>query len=538
MPPEPGWDRVIVPRRLPAWAVILSALLSLLGLWISLQYCLAIWGTDADVADTVMLWWGVQRHGLSFLASWYYTQDNWLLSLVPLAFLQFAIVGVKPFFVVVSGWAIFVGCIALSLLIARRMAGLWACLALAPFLLLCNATVVGRLDFFGYPVTHNISLLWGLLALVVASRWVASGGLGMLAAVPVVLTLDGISDPWSKAAFLAPMLIAALLCCIAVRNAAVRIRLCALAAVVVLAGVLCQTKLFGWLGFLPKDELLRADWAQANANAVALVHTFGAMFSPFPGVVGPWPITDGAVCVLLGVMLAAALSALVRRWRSLDPARLFSLSVMLLSIGGVSAAFLIGVFPDLAVAGRFFLNAYVFLPIVICAGLAVAGSEARVFRVCAIGLAGLVMLSGAASQPSAWLRRDLRINTKGTVALAAFLNSHGLHYGYGPYWATQSNAVSWVSGGQVLIRPVAFNPRTGRIVPLLAQTSPLWYEPPEAGTASPSFVIVASDGENCGKVEVCVTGVTGQFGPPARTLAYQDMQVLVWDRPLLLTAAQ
>jgi hypothetical protein len=519
-------------RRLRVEVVLGSAAASLFGLWTSLRYCLATWAIDPDIGDTAMLWSGMHAHGLGFLKSWYYTQDNWLLSLAPFHFVQFALFGTKPLLLVISGWVIFVGCVAVALVIAWRMAGLTACLVLAPVLLLCRAGVVGKVAFLSYPIEHNISLLWGLVALVAAARWIRAGSLCALAGTTAALSIDGISDPWAKAAFLVPMLISGAALAMLMPRSPGKSRLLALCAAVIAAGIVCQTKFFGWLSFLPEDQLLPANWQQMNDNFVAFVGMVAAMFSPFPGIATHWPIVIGATWLLLGPLTAAALGMIVRRRDRMLLEQWFLLLAMLLSVGGVTGAFLIGTFQELAVSGRFFMNLYVFLPIVIATGVALAGRRARPFRLCAGGMAALLIVSGIASQPAAWLRAVPPLDKYGVFPLAAFLQSQGLRHGYGAYWGTDANAVSWVSHDRVEIRPVKFDPDTGEIAPRPGQTSPLWYEPNE--TMQANFVIVTHDPENCPKIEACVQGVINQFGSPVRTLTYQDMQVLVWNHGLPL----
>jgi hypothetical protein len=65
--------------------VALAGLALALGGWVSFHYCFAAWRPDPDIFVTVELWRGVQRFGPRFLTAWAYTQDNWLLSLIPLS---------------------------------------------------------------------------------------------------------------------------------------------------------------------------------------------------------------------------------------------------------------------------------------------------------------------------------------------------------------------------------------------------------------------------------------------------------------------
>ena len=517
-----------------AIGLVVSILLSIFGLWTSLQYSLLNWGTDADVADTVMLWSGTRQYGLHFLATWYYTQDNWLLSLVPLSFAQFAVVGVKPFFVLASGWAIFVGCVSLTVLIAWRLTNIITCFALLPFLLLANNGVVGWPDFFTYPETHNISLFWGLTTLLLARRWIEVGWWPLLPLVSLVLVINGVSDPWALPAFLIPIGLGALLIVLLKVETAARVRAAVLLVATSMAGLLSITQLAGLLYFLPNQHFQLASWSDMNVKSVAIVEALTAMFSPFPFLHGNWAILEMITGLCLIIMLFISLTELIYRLRQLDIGFLYTVVVIWLSLAGSSSAFILSDAASVEVPGRFLLNFYVFLPVLICAGLCLTRGKPHLLRVCTGAFALLVMLSAVSSAPSAWLRTSITVKDYGTVALSRFLVENGLHRGYGDYFGTQSSAVSWVSAGATLIRPVIFDSQTGEISPRYGQVSSLWYGPGDAASSPNTFVIIGPTSVVCQQVQRCINGLLSEFGTPVRTLLYKDMTVLVWDRPIAL----
>ena len=51
-------------------------------------------------------------NGRLFLQSWWYTQDKWVLSLIPISSLVFEIVGPRPELAVLLGWLTFVVSVA------------------------------------------------------------------------------------------------------------------------------------------------------------------------------------------------------------------------------------------------------------------------------------------------------------------------------------------------------------------------------------------------------------------------------------------
>jgi hypothetical protein len=477
----------------------------------------------------------VQRHGLAFLTSYEYTQDNWLLSLVPLAFAQFSIVGVRPFFVVISGWAIFVTCTGLTLWLARGAIGRRLSLALLPFLLLCNENLLGWPDFLGYPITHNISLLWGLVAVLLARNWLVTGRITILIAASLALVIDGISDPWAMPAFVLPMVLGGGIHGLIGVDRTTRIRSAGLAAAAAAACGLCLTKCAGLLRFLPAEQFQPASWYQMNINAVAVLHIAGTMFSPFAFLAPGWPITDAVTATVIAVLTVYAGTVFIRCYRDLPPPVLFVIIVSVLSIAGVTSAFILSVPEDVDVGGRFFFNVYVFLPVLIGIALRYDTGRSGQWGVFVAVYAALVVLAGICSQPSAWAQTRVHIKDYGTVAFAAFLQANGLHRGYGDYFGTQSSAVTWVSHGRVLLRPVSLDPHDFHISPRARQASPFWYGADEAARSASTFVVVGPVPLTCAVAQACIAGLTQQFGAPAKMLSYRDMKIMVWNRPLALS---
>ena len=148
---------------------MLLALGSALGLWTSLHGAFASWPVDSDLADTVMLWHGVRAHGLGFLRDWVWAEDNWLFSLLPWSAALYALAGPRPALVVGTGWAVFVACAGAAAWLGWRLARRPAVWALLPVLLLASWPALGRIGWLAHPVTHTVTLLWGLLALHAAA---------------------------------------------------------------------------------------------------------------------------------------------------------------------------------------------------------------------------------------------------------------------------------------------------------------------------------------------------------------------------------
>ena len=143
-----------------------------------------------------------------------------------------------------------------------------------------------------------------------------------------------------------------------------------------------------------------------------------------------------------------------------------------------------------------------------------------------------------------FISRPLMPRDYGVRDTISFLKQNGLSYGYGPYWGAYANSVTAASARGSNSRPVTFDKGNGKMAWTRAITSKRWYtskDVPEG--VNEYFVIVNSDGEECPDVEVCLSGLSRQFGPPNRTLQHDQFDsrigstikstILVWNHRLM-----
>ena len=341
--------------------------------------------------------------------------------------------------------------------------------------------------------------------------------LSALVAAGAALLIATVSDPWALPALVLPIACAAAL-----------LRQWRLAIIVLLAGALGASRLGGALDFLPPPRFEAANWTQVRENLALLPHILGADFALDFAI---WRPAAGEVAVMLLALLALDVAqAGCRAWRDLAPPQRFGLLVCVLSVGLTLAAFLGNGFQRGTGSGRFLVAVAFLLPLGLALGLACAWRRVtRVGRALAIVLALLHMAAGAAY---AWPPRPLRADTERPRALADFLAAHGLRYGYGAYFGAQANAVTWLSGWRVVMRPVSFGFFDGRLLYPLIETSERWYVPGDA-PAGVSRRFVVLDPQSCESREVCLAGLARQFGPPVQTLTFGAFTISVWNRKLL-----
>ncbi|WP_297695635.1 hypothetical protein [Phenylobacterium sp.] len=503
-----------------------------LGLFVSFRYAISIWTPDSDMAVPLALWTGFQRHGWSFLASWRYTPDNWLLSLTPIDALVFSLAGPSPTTVAAVGWMIFAASVALTAALAWRLAGATAAAVLACVLAFANPAAIGSAGYLAYPVTHNISMAWALAALILGAAAVGRGSVLLALASGLAVFIDAVSDPWAMPAIALPLILASGVFALARRREAAGRGAAALFVACGLAAWAAQSRVWGALGFLPSPQFHLTSPAGVLHNLWTAAKDAAAMANVLPRAdTGAWWVLH-VDFIALALALAAAVLGAAAAARRDSASRQLIVAAAILSMLGTVSAYAIGAWPTLASLGRWFPNLYFFGGLLAAYALA-AGWRGRPAwaRFAAAAYAALFATAGALADPGAWLGPPRPSRPYEAEALAAYLEGQGLTYGYGPYWGAKSLIIGPVSGGRVTIRPVAFE--GGKLRRRVAESSSLWYraadEPPGLKAR---FVLVKNDGEACLDLPACEAAAVRQLGPPARRLEHEGYVVLVFDHPI------
>lgn len=503
-----------------------------LGLWTSWHFTFGVWRADADVFVTVQLWKGVREFGLGFVRTWSYTQDNWLFSLIPLSSLLFEAFGADLRTAVLIGWLIFVASVAMTAWLAWRLAGVRAGLVIACILMFASLPALGQAGYFAYPISHNLSMAWGLLTLILALRALERSAIAPALAAAVAVFINVVSDPWAAVAVAGPLIIASGVIAWRNWNSPVGRTAFVLAAASAVALLLVQTRLFGLLSFLPKSHFAFADLATMRLNIGWAQRSLGTVFNIIPGanLATTPPRLFGATMALLlfGWAMAATTFGLARA----SVGRQLVGAVAVLSIAGMTALFVLSRFPPTLAVGRFFPNLYFLGSLLV---VLLAAEHWRrwpvLLKAGLVAYAVLFAVSGIVSAPGLLNGKRKPAGYEHALDLAAVLSSRGLALGYGPFWGTNSLLMDTLTEGRVTIRPVSF--MSGRIDRRPIQTSSLWFTPAAEPKGDPRrFLVILNDGEECPVVETCVQMALRQFGPPSERFPYGEGVILVWPRPI------
>ncbi|ABI61544.1 hypothetical protein [Granulibacter bethesdensis] len=511
----------------------------LAALWSSLHTSFDAFGFDSDNAAPYVVWQGIRQNGLSFISSWHATQDNWLFSLYPFYYAAFETIGPAALSPAWAGWAVFVALCAMGGILTARLAGPLAGLTTAALMLAADCSAVAHPGYLAHPVSHNISLFWGLAGLLAAccaltprNRW---GHAGYILLSVLAFMIGGLSDPWLNGAMLLPAIAA----CgwVLITGSGIRERVVSVALAIALAGALelDRTRIFGQATFLassaPQMSFSPERAWPALKTALLIVP---AWFNPVP--LGHSALTDRlslpAIIACIAFAIATIILLLPLRRSLMDrtsPQLRFITATALLSYPAILVLFLL-VFSDPAFESlRFFIAPFALW---IIAGVSLAARRrADMAAWQQYGLttyAVLIVIAGLLSGRESW-SHPLKADTQSMDGLSSFLVENGLSYGYGPYGEDSANAVHWVSHGKVTLRSVHAEAISGHITEGGAQTSDTWYEasdiPPNTKDI---FLIMPHHWFDCGKAGHCEETAVQQFGPPARILHYKDNTIMVW----------
>ena len=241
------------------WRYLNSAILLLalvLLLWSTLNQAFIATPINADSSFPVMVFLGWQHVGFKYFESVNFTVDNWLLSLFPIDFILFSLLGINVHTIILSGWLFFgISLISVAFLLSRKDRIAKFPTAIVAFCLVMLVQNVSSAYSFWYvfPVSHGISLMYCVTSVIIvikcleAKSWKTSISLAII--LLLITLIAGLSDPWFIVAFDIPLLVA--LPIYAIWNMKLSWNMLLIVFGIVLGWLVGYSQLFGLMSFLP-----------------------------------------------------------------------------------------------------------------------------------------------------------------------------------------------------------------------------------------------------------------------------------------------
>lgn len=506
----------------------------LIGSYGALKTTIGIYGFETDAAMSLMLWQGVHEHGMmKFIKSWIFLQNNYLFSTVPVHFLFYMIFGAKPIVTILVGWITFVVSAVICGLIAKKLNAPKSSI-LVPIILIFSGSYVYKFGYIAYSESQNIGFLLGLFILLTILSWIEKQKIFKLFFIAILTTAAGLSDPWFMATVFLPIYISSIFIFFLTKRSNKKI-FAILFLVLNISLIFIHTKILGSFSFLPSANLNITNTDHAVENFFYLIKTIGGLLNIIPNESYRFISSLFSICVILYLFIKAiALTSLNNLFCNIQ--RLFFYTTIILSIIGIQLAFLLSdyVLPR-DVSAHYLLNVLYFLILGLCIIMEkIWNKTERVLKYFCVIIVVLYIFSGIKSTIPYWLQTGIQLKTR-SGGLIKFLSENNLKYGYGPYWGSDANAVTWLSNEAVRLRPIQFDRNTGQMrTSRHGLSSELWYKPEDnIFQTNEHFIFIKKDSEECYNIKVCLDGIIAQFGSPKKTLPFNDGYVLVWDHYLI-----
>ena len=515
---------------------LLPFVLYAFGLYLSLKVVLGLSKIEPDSIHSLILWYGVNEYGLSWVKDWLFTQDNWLFSLFPLHFIEFWILGPKLALIIVTGWVIFVASTIVAGLIALELKSKKSFYTI-PVMLIFMGFYAHQSGFVSYSISHNITNLFGLISTLLLVRWIKTKKWHLIAFIFFFQVAGGLSDPWLIPAYILPTALVAVILFFKSGEPQERKQYLWLFVAMAVSIFFIKSLFFDALNFLQRMNFVIGDWETINSNAVFLIKDLGGLFNLLPGVKTNNFVSSCISLAVIIVLYATSVRLIIfDGLKGLTAERIAFFSIVFFSTGGIALAFLISDIPAADYSARFLINILYLITIAVAISFEENWHRLSILaKLFAITVASLFMIAGFFSNLDLLKEPSFLIEPTEPLELIAFLNKNGLNYGYGPYWGSTANVVTVLSNSQIRIRPVVFDKSSGRMIfGTRSQSSKRWYTSDDFPVNQKDFfVIVNNDGEECTVPQVCVNGLTQQYGEPSRVLTYRNSSILVWNHPLI-----
>ncbi|WP_141738271.1 hypothetical protein [Acidithiobacillus caldus] len=531
--------------------VTISALiiLVLFALWTSIHETFAIWNVNADTVDMVLLFHGLLHHGIQFLTTWRYTEDNWLLSVGPISFVIYYLFGANAITIIAPGWFVLVfnACVGGYILKLLLKNYIYPSLI---FLLACLLPSIGSMGgdgFMTFLLSHNSTMSIVLVSfsclLMVFKRNQATFINIWMLLLSLSVFVGGLSDPWFNAAFTLPAIVSLTIIAVSKKY---RRHVCISLLYIIIGLILSTTRVFGLLYFLPSTNYV---FVKSITQFYLNIHFLIRSLLVFANAHELLRINHLLGCVYILGLIYAAMNAIYylavkHKFRTIVE-NLF-VYFTFLSILVMVCAFVFSNFPGGNYSARYLVNIFYFIFIIVIYAYSIK-YDGKIYKMAVpLLLFALYAASSLYQGVPYWTKVPLNQKNSTSISLINFLEGHGLHYGYGGYWSSDANAISVLSDYHVFIRPVSYEPIHVKgsnpnfpftyIVGNHAQSSPFWYHHVDTDKYNNSFLIIAHGG---GLPELYNNSIsssekiaTEQFGEPYKTYDFKNEKILVWDKKI------
>lgn len=496
--------------------LILSVISSLFLVWITTRY----FPVEPDVVNSPIVWRHILDNGISAIQDWNPTVDNWYFTVYPVNFLVFSLLGDDGLIALRLSTSLFSICIAITaMLTVRKCFGYIPAISSLILLSLIPAFSY-TFGFMSHPFSHNSTNAFGFLCLLLSLLNIKYKNIAFTVFISTTALLSGVSDPWFMASYFIPLLMTYSLMCVWDRKLTPHTIIILIACIIALSNVI-QSMLdipphhFKLVAL--SDMLINLKWT------ILLIGKSLNIFFIDNDLTSSLSFFVWAIVIFLSAYLTLT-------DKEINKNKIYVVIFSLLSIAGIASSFVLSYESPDYISSRFFMNITCFALLLCCMGMS---SRFKLFFYAIAFLFSVSSINSYINNKS-----PLHNQTEIINSYIDFLKKNDLHYGYGSFW-DKSITVNWLSGGNIHITPVFFNPATGRIdfKSVRQQTLTSWHTQ-HAFNSAPErqFIAVttANHPERCLEMTSCLSGIQEQVGKPDEILEFGTTKILVFNRKLNL----
>lgn len=485
---------------------ILFFLITAASVYLSIHFSSKYFKLDADTINSALVWGEIRNNGIDAIKSWIPTEDNWYLSVYPIHFIIYAFFGWTSIHTLIAiSSAQVLACAFLSFLIVRRISnGAYSILimpALCSLPYFCYA-----IGFISHPFSHNTSNLYGLLLIYININ--TNKRLYRSLFSCVIILIAAVSDPWLMAAYGLPVMLHSLVVDIKQKQNRFMPSLFLFLSLIIYFSQFIQ-KCLG----VPVAHFHIADFTVIKSNIYWYIYSIGGMVNMSYHDSDVYKLISFLIFITLGTYGILRLYSSGRKEVSF---------LMMMSVAGISGAYILGLPEKQYYSARFLVNV-IYIYYIISFFMIALDRKIRCFYFIAVIFVSISSIIGHVR------------NSSDNLVLAAeqqlrFMEENNLKYGFGPYWSGNPNVVTWLSKSDIDFNPIIFRADDGYMdwATPHAQSFRDNIKPKKKST----FIMISSDGESCKDIDICIRGVKEQYGNPDKIIRYHDSFFYVYDNGL------
>lgn len=470
---------------------------------------------EPDVANSPLVWRGFLTEGFSVFKDWYPTPDNWYFTVYPINFIFFSLLSSDGRFALTLSTMFFIFITPLIVAVIVNVTNKKISFIFAPILIISLPAYCYIYGFIAHPFSHYSTNFFGIVVFALCFFNLKKQSTAICLLYSLLSLLAAVSDPWFAATYFLPLLLTHLY------FTWQKIITKKISIIYLITFIFTMIHAVPrWL-HIPIQQFELVPFSQWSVNIEWVIHVMGRSLNLF--------FFDNNIAYSASLLIWSTLfiHALIVCWKKGNQSRFIAI-FSFLSVAAIISSFIIGYDMPYEGSARFFVNAFIFLMMVITLRFSFKSNPLIAF-VFALFLCSSYYSYYKYSAPIA----DQEAKTR---AYIDFLKKNNLMFGYSDYWQLANN-VNWLSEEEIHITSVLWqdsfqimsdSPRR--------QTMRSWLKPdfiqqsPERQFVAIPAVETADENSEANRR---VNAIRKQLGAADEVMTFEGMTILVYNHRIV-----